>query len=67
MVAIPPPRLGRFALIDPVLGRCMLPIFPGIGRLIPPRLLPPKFPPMFEGAGRDCGIELPNEGRFVGI
>ena len=73
VVGIPPPRLGRLELMllpipDPELGRWML---PGIGR----DMLEPIFPLgrlMLPGiadgpAGRDCGIEFPNEGLFMGI
>jgi hypothetical protein len=73
VVGIPPPRLGRLELMllpipDPEFGRWIL---PGIGR----DMLEPMFPlgrPILPGiddgpAGRDCGIELPNEGLLVGI
>ena len=72
-VGIPPPRLGRLELMllpipDPELGRWML---PGIGR----DMLEPIFPLgrlMLPGvadgpAGRDCGIEFPNEGLLMGV
>ena len=73
VVGIPPPRLGRLELMlllspDPELGRWILPgigrdafepIFP-LGRLI--------LPGIADGpAGRDCGLEFPNEGLLVGI
>lgn len=72
VVGMLPPKLGRLVfMLLPVLGRW---IFPGIGRDIFPGMLPilPLGRLMllgkFEGpAGRACGIELPNEGLFIGI
>ena len=73
VVGIPPPRLGRLELMllpipDPEFGRWIL---PGIGR----DMLEPMFPlgrlilpGIADGpAGRDCGLEFPNEGLLVGI
>jgi len=73
VVGIPPPRLGRLELMlllspDPELGRWIL---PGIGRDAPEPIFPLGrliLPGIADGpAGRDCGLEFPNEGLLVGI
>jgi hypothetical protein len=72
VVGTPPPRLGRLVfMLLPMFGFWIL---PGMGRDKLPGMLPmlplgrERLPGRVEGpAGLACGIELPNDGRFIGI